>query len=107
MNFKCEQIGTRRIIRINGDINKFELNGLKSSLQELKSFSEVVVDMTDVDFAGSDFINLFIDIRHYYPSDFAKIVFLNPNALIQELFQMTHLDSVYRIREEEMETVVA
>ena len=104
MNFKCEQSGSVKTIRIYGDINKFELQGLKASLMDLKAQSEVVVDLSDVDFAGSDFLNLFIDIRRHFPFDFTKIVFLNPNELIQELFRMTHLDSVYRIREEAMET---
>jgi anti-anti-sigma factor len=107
MNFKCEQTETVRTIRIYGDINKFELQGLKSNFADLKSLSELVVDLADVDFAGSDFLNLLLDIRHQYPNDYVKIVFLNPNELLQELFEMTGLDQVYRIRIEISEAVIA
>lgn len=98
MNYKSEQIGSIRTIRIFGDINKYELQGLKNNLLDLKTLSEVIVDLSEVDFAGSDFLNLFIEIKHHFPLDYTKIVFLNPNELVQELFQMTHLDGVYRIR---------
>jgi anti-anti-sigma factor len=107
VNFKCEQTGSVRTIRIYGDINKFELKGLKESLAELMALTEVVIDLAEVDFAGSDFLNLFLDIRHYFPSDSGKIVFVNPNELIQELFEMTQLNKVYRIRKGVQEAVSA
>ena len=107
MNFKCEQAENIRTIRIYGDLNKFELQGLKNSLLDLKSLSEVAVDLTEVDFAGSDFLNLFLDIKHHYPSDYGKIVFINPNELIQELFEMTQLNRLYRVRKEQAEAVSA
>jgi anti-anti-sigma factor len=105
VNFKSEETGGIRTIRIYGDINKFELQGLRQSLADLKPLSEAVIDLTEVDFAGSDFLNLFLDIRHHQPADFGKIVFVNPNELVQELFEMTQINKLYRVRQIAQEAV--
>jgi anti-anti-sigma regulatory factor len=97
VNLTCEDFEKTRNIRVFGDLNRLELSMLEKCLRDLGGVDRVEIDLTEADFAGTDFINLLVEVRRRRPEDSAKIVFVNPNDLITELMTLTQLNLVYRI----------
>ena len=97
MQIKITQSGAKMILQIEGDINKFEIDRLKRALIDIRSFSEIVLDLSKVYFASSPLINLLIGIKIRHPKDYQKIKLLKPSDLILELFALTQIDRMYEI----------
>jgi len=101
MNLICERKGLVLLVRIFGDINRFELTGLKQCLMDLKNLREAIVDLAEVDFAGTDFVNLLVEMKNSFPLDYHKIIIQNPNELVTELLALTQLDRLFKIHRTE------
>lgn len=97
MNVICEQKERTLRIRVHGDINRFELASLKRALSAASEMEEVVLDLSEVDFAGSDFINLLLEARHVDPDHFNRILVLNPTELVEELIDLSGLRPILRV----------
>jgi len=97
MNITVERRETGKTVRVFGDINRHELTSLKTELKEISSVKSFIVDLTEADFAGTDFINMLAELRRIYSPFIRRLTLRNPNELIQDLLDISQLSSVFAI----------
>ncbi len=97
MNIVVERNGQVKTIRVFGDINRNELNILRMEFADIVSAKKLLLDLSETDFAGTDFINFLVEMRHSYASQINKLSILNPNELIEDLLALSNLDKLILI----------
>jgi len=92
--------GSVKVVVPEGNISKTDFRDFKALLDEfrfIRLFSEVLFDLSEVQFAGSTLINLLVSLRNRYPGDYQKIKIINPNRMIRELFRITRISDSYAV----------
>jgi len=103
MEIKSFVSGSVKVVLVEGEINRIHLKVLFDEFRFLHLFSEVLLDLTAVTFAGSTFVNLLSLLRSRHPVDFRKIKLINPSVGIRELLTLTQMDQLYPVFAEEEE----
>jgi ABC-type transporter Mla MlaB component len=106
MNIIVERKDSTKTVRVFGDINRHELLVLKAEFKELSALRSFILDLTEADFAGTDFVNLLAELRRVYSTIFSRVLIKNPNELIQDLLQISQLDKVVAISRVERAAVL-
>jgi anti-anti-sigma factor len=97
MKLSVKKAGSRKIIKLSGEINTEDIKTARDVLVDFKDFSEIVVDLSGVDYLGTRFINLMVQIRNQYPKECQAIKFINPNDCISETLNYLRLNELYTV----------
>jgi len=89
--------GRKKTVRIEGQFNRLDRLALIAELKNFEQYDKFFIDLTDTSFLTTHFFNILADIRSRYPEDYKKIIILNPNEMLQEIFEITHLNRVYKL----------
>ena len=97
MNITVERKESVKTVRVIGDINRNELAALRGEFKDLPLLKSLIVDLAEADFAGTDFINLLVELRRTYSTYIRKLILRNPNELIQDLLEISQMSRVLMI----------
>lgn len=95
MKIKIEKGEGVKVIKITGDIIMQEIKKFEKVTEDLGGVNEIHVDLSEVSYANSSFLNLLINIKNKYPKKKIKIV--NPNDFLLELLSITDFKSFFEI----------
>jgi anti-anti-sigma regulatory factor len=94
--------GSVKVIVPGSDVGREDFRDLRDEFRFLRLFSEVLFDLSEVQYAGSSIINLLVHIKNRFPEDYQKIKIINPKPMLFELFRITRIAESYAVfREEE------
>ena len=99
MTYKTKIEKDVKTISISGSIDKLDNFELRREFLPLNRFSKICVDLTDVVFLDSGFVNLMTELRRMDDEEVSRIVLVNPNENISELFRMLALEETVEIEE--------
>jgi anti-anti-sigma factor len=97
VNIIVERKDSVKTVRVFGDINRNELAALKGEFKDLPLLKSLIVDLAEADFAGTDFINLLVELRRTYSTYIRKFIIRNPNELIQDLLDISQMSKLFMI----------
>jgi anti-anti-sigma factor len=86
-----------KTITISGSIDKLDNYELKREFLPLNRFSKIIVDLTEVVFLDSGFVNLMLELRKMDSGMASRIRLVNPNGNIAEIFRLLSLESFFEI----------
>ena len=87
--------GTVKIIKPESEFN---LPEIEREIRDSPAVSEILLDLSGLDYINSAFIGLLLRIKNSDPSLFGKIKLVNPNEVVSEMLRITQLDQVLEIQ---------
>ena len=103
MNIQVESQKNRRIVHIDGKITFEHCPVFKDRLDAVsveEDVREVVIDFTQVPFLDSSGVGEILRLFKRMRELDGKVVLMNPNRKLRDLFQMYHFDRFMKICEE-------
>jgi anti-anti-sigma factor len=97
MELAVQLEGTRLGIRIAGNIDRLHIDKLRQYLCDLRPYDKVDLDLAEVKFIDTAFINLLVELKNSTASAVRKIRLLNPDENISSLLQLCQLDKLYAV----------
>jgi len=94
---KSQQI-TNSSIRIVKPGSEIGLAEIEKEILESLSASEILLDLSDMDYINSAFIGLLLRIKNERPTAYRKIKLVNPNEIVGEILSMTQVDRIFEIQ---------
>ena len=87
--------GTLKIIKPESELNLLEI---EKEIRGSSAVSEILLDLSGLDYINSAFIGLLLRIKNSDPSLFGKIRLVNPNEVVSQMLNITQLDQVLEIQ---------
>ena len=84
-------------ITIKGNIKRSDIKKLRKSLEGFEEYSEVLLDLSEIDLVDSSFINFLLHIRKKYPETCQRILLLNPRDFVRSALSMFKLDQYFNV----------
>jgi len=84
-----------KTIKIAGNVSLMGIKDLRKLLEDLEGFEEIRIDLANVPYADSEFLNLIYGAYKRNPGK--KIVLLNPGKFVSDLLDVTRIEQVFEI----------
>ncbi len=100
ISVKFEQIGSKMICKINGDIDAYHSAEVKKTLKEemeKTSAEKVVLDMSEVPYVDSAGLGIMVALLKISRSLNKELILASLKQNVRRIFEMTRLDKVFRI----------
>jgi anti-anti-sigma regulatory factor len=81
-----------KTITISGSIEKLDNFELRREFLPQDRYLKIIVDLTNVVFLDSGFVNLIMEVRRLDGEAGSRVSLLNPNQNIAEIFSLLSLD---------------
>ncbi len=107
MNISKSMVGDIAVIKLNGRLDLETSKTLKGLTKELMAdnHNKMIFDLTDVDFINSSGLGTLVSILRDVNSKKGNLELCSLAPYIQEIFEITHLSSIFRIYENEEEAL--
>lgn len=93
----CAQ-GPRMLVRLSGELDLAVQDELRAQLDAAAAVSDTVeIDLSDVTYADSTALSVFISLRNKLLDRGGKVRLLTPSARIRKLLEYAGLDGVFEI----------
>jgi anti-anti-sigma regulatory factor len=97
MEYQVAEQGTLRNVKLGNGFNRSDCGTFKGFFKNIEKLSRLTIDLSNLEFAGTDFINALIAMRRAYLNDIYKLVLLNPNESLLELFTITNTSAAFNL----------
>jgi anti-anti-sigma regulatory factor len=94
MKIKKQVSGREKNISVLGDIECTDILRLKKEMEDLPSYSKVLVDLSGVTFANSSFVNFLSGWRARNPLSADKVKWINPSGAVQRILSASGLQGM-------------
>jgi anti-anti-sigma regulatory factor len=94
MRIKKQVSGQEKNISVLGDIECADILRLKKEMEDLPSYSKVLVDLSGVTFANSSFVNFLTGWRARNPLSADKVKWVNPSGAVQRILSASDLQGM-------------
>jgi len=84
-------------IKIFGSINKFDIKDLESELDLFQNSSLVLIDLGNVEFIDSGFLNMLVRLKKKGCKANKNYRLLNPNDFVMEILRISHISQIIDI----------
>jgi anti-anti-sigma factor len=102
LNVRAEILGDVAILRIDGDIViGTEIQRLERSVLSQSEVSTVVLDLMQVSRIDAHGLGLLLELREQLRSKGVEFRLMNVTALVQQILEISCLDSVFDVSSEE------
>jgi anti-anti-sigma factor len=106
------------VFRLSGDLNSFLLDTLKTDLSARAAklgIFHVLINLNNVEYLTSKDLGVFVQIFHFLENGFREqeikgepiLAFCGLSEFVQEVMEMTRLETVFRIYQTEEEAIKA
>jgi len=86
------------IVKISGEISGIKsIDAIHEKLNSAMDSDRVYLDLSEVDFTGSVFINILINFSKKHKERLGKFYILNPSSVATDILDIMNLDKVLNI----------
>lgn len=86
------------VVALSGDVDVFSVPRLRSALREHIGIVDVVLDMAGVAFCDSSALRVFVDAQRRASAGGRTLEIAHPSAPVRDLFDVSGLRGVLRVR---------
>ena len=98
LNVERKNLGTVSLLNLDGNVLIGATDTLRETMQTLPSSTSVILDLSHVALVDAHGLGVLLQLREQALARGMQFELMNPGDHLRELFRMTHLDSVFRIR---------
>ena len=109
MNIDVEFVNEICIIRPQSDIDSFNVSILKDKLREQveTGYYFIIMDLDKVRFMDSAALGILVSGLKTCMQNSGSLSIINPSRNVENLFKITHLDSVFKVFSNELDAINA
>lgn len=104
MNLKVSQIseGNKHYLEVSGELDAFTAKDLREKLMPLteNNGNHIIVDLSDLDYMDSTGLGVFVGVLKASKTNGAKLVLKNMTDRVRRLFEITGLDEIITVQDD-------